>query len=144
MRLRGVCYVTEHWQREVRRLSNQLRLSRPVVLMESCLADAPIVLGHFRSLILMPVGLLTGLPAGQIEAILLHELAHIRRCDYLVNAVQRFVEGLFFYHPAVWWISRVIRTERENCCDDVVVEMTGNAHEYAVALAALEQNRWRG
>jgi hypothetical protein len=144
MRLRGVCYVTEHWQREVRRLSNQLRLSRPVVLMESCLADAPIVLGHFRSLILMPVGLLTGLPAGQIEAILLHELAHIRRCDYLVNAVQRFVEGLFFYHPAVWWISRVIRIERENCCDDVVVEMTGNAHEYAIALAALEQNRWRG
>jgi len=125
-------------------LSNQLRLSRPVVLMESCLADAPIVLGHFRSLILMPVGLLTGLPAGQIEAILLHELAHIRRCDYLVNAVQRFVEGLFFYHPAVWWISRVIRIERENCCDDVVVEMTGNAHEYAIALAALEQNRWRG
>ena len=92
----------------------------------------------------MPVGLLTGLPREQIEAILLHELAHIRRCDYLVNVLQRSVEGLLFYHPAVWWISRVIRAERENCCDDVVVATSGNAHEYAVALAALEENRWSG
>lgn len=92
----------------------------------------------------MPVGLLTGLPSGQVEAILLHELAHIRRYDYLVNLLQRSVEGLLFYHPAVWWISRVIRAERENCCDDVVVAMSGNAREYAAALAALEQNRWSG
>jgi len=125
-------------------LSTQLRLSRPILLMESCFADVPMVLGHLRPLILMPVGLLAGLPAGQIEAILLHELAHIRRWDYLVNAVQRLVEGLFFYHPAVWWISRVICAERENCCDDVVIAMSGNAHEYAVALTALEQNRWPG
>jgi GWxTD domain-containing protein len=113
-------------------------------LLESCLADTPMVLGHFRPLILMPIGLLTGLPAGQIEVILLHEMAHICRCDYLVNVIQRLVEGLLFYHPAVWWISRVIRTERENCCDDVVVAASGNAHEYAVALAALEQNRCPG
>jgi GWxTD domain-containing protein len=91
--------------------------------------------------ILVPAGLLAGLPAAQMEAILLHELAHIRRCDYLVNLLQRAVEGLLFYHPAVWWISRVIRTERENCCDDVVVAVSGNAREYALALAALEQNR---
>src|SRR5258708_27188953 len=92
----------------------------------------------------MPSGLLAGWPPGRIEAILLHELANIRRYDYLVNVLQRSVEGLLFYHPAVWRISRVIRTERENCCDDVVVAMSGNAHEYAVALAALEQNRWSG
>ena len=102
------------------------------------------VLGHFRPFILMPIGLLAALPAEQIEAILLHELAHIRRYDYLVNALQRSAEGLLFYHPAVWWISWVIRTEREHCCDDVVVAMSGNAHEYAIALAALEQNRWSG
>jgi GWxTD domain-containing protein len=90
------------------------------------------------------VGLLAGLPAAQIEAILLHELAHIRRCDYLVNLLQRAVEGLLFYHPAVWWISSVIRAERENCCDDAAVAISGNAHEYAVALATLEQNRWPG
>lgn len=144
MRRRGVCCAPERWQSELARLSAQLHLSRPVRLLESCLADAPVVLGHFRPLILMPVGLLAGLPAEQVEAILLHELAHIRRFDYLVNVFQRLVEGLLFYHPAVWWISRVIRNERENCCDDVVVAMSGNAHEYARALAALEQNRWSG
>ncbi len=140
----GVCYAPDRWQQRLSRLSAQLRVSRPVHLLESCLAEAPVVLGHFRPVILMPVGLLAGMPAGQIEAILLHELAHIRRCDYLVNLFQRAVEGLLFYHPAIWWITRVIRTERENCCDDVAVAMSGDAHEYAVALATLEQNRWAG
>ena len=79
------------------------------------------MIGYVRPVILMPVGLLAGLTAGQVEAILLHELAHIRRHDYLVNLLQIFVEGLVFYHPAVWWISGVIRAERENCCDDLVV-----------------------
>ena len=144
LRRRGVCCASERWQKELARLSRQLRLSRPVLLLESCLAEAPIVLGHFRPVILMPVGVLAGLPAGQIEAVLLHELAHIRRYDYLVNVCQCLVEGLFFYHPAVWWISRVIRAERENCCDDVAVATSGNAQEYAVALAALEQSRWSG
>ena len=74
----------------------------------------------------------------------MHELAHIRRADYLVNLVERFVEGLFFYHPAVWWIASVIRAERETCCDDIAVATSGDAHEYAVALAALEQSRWSG
>ncbi|HLM99144.1 MAG TPA: M56 family metallopeptidase [Bryobacteraceae bacterium] len=144
MRQRGVCCASEQWQRELAGLSARLHLSRPIVLLESCLADAPMVLGHFRPHILMPVGLLAGLPAAQVEAILLHELAHIRRHDYLVNVLQRSVEGLLFYHPAVWWMSRVMRNERENCCDDLVVEMSGDAHEYARALAALEQNRWSG
>jgi len=144
MRRRGVCGVSEHWQSELASLSARLHLTRPVVLLESCLADAPMVLGHFRPFILMPVGLLAGLPAAQVEAILMHELAHIRRHDYLVNVLQRSVEGLLFYHPAVWWMSRVMRNERENCCDDLVVEMSGDAHEYARALAALEQNRWSG
>jgi GWxTD domain-containing protein len=141
---RGVCCAPERWQNELARLGARLRLSRPILLLESSLANVPMVLGHFRPLILMPIGLLAGLPAGQIEAILLHELAHIRGYDYLVNILQRSVEGLMFYHPAVWWISRVIRAERENCCDDVVVAISGNAHEYAVALAALEHYRWSG
>ena len=92
----------------------------------------------------MPVGLLAGLPAGQVEAILLHELAHIRRHDYLVNLMQIVVEGLVFYHPAVWWISGVIRGERENCCDDLVVATQGDALAYAAALTALEQTPWGG
>jgi GWxTD domain-containing protein len=144
LRRRGVCSPPECWRKDLARLSARLRISRPVVLLESCLADVPVVLGHFRPAILVPVGLLAGLPAAQIEAILLHELAHIRRCDYLVNLLQRAVGGMLFYHPAVWWISSVIRAERENCCDDVAVAVSGDAHEYAVALAALEQNRWPG
>jgi bla regulator protein blaR1 len=116
-----VCCAPESWHNELRRLAGNLRVSTPVVLLESCLADSPMVIGHFRPVLLMPIGLLAGLPATQIEAILLHELGHIRSCDYLVNVWQRLVEGLLFYHPAVWWISRVIRTERENCCDDAVV-----------------------
>jgi GWxTD domain-containing protein len=144
LRRRGLCAAPAGWERTLARLRAQLRVSAPVLLLESCLAEVPMVLGHFRPVILLPAGLLAGLPPQQIEAILLHELAHIRRCDYLVNVWQRVVEGLLFYHPAIWWISRVIRDERENCCDDVAVAIGGDAHEYAVALAALEQNRWPG
>jgi GWxTD domain-containing protein len=142
LRRRGVCCAPERWRKELARLSARLRISRPVLLLESCLADAPMVLGHLRPIILMPVGLLAGLPVGQVEAILLHELAHIRRYDYLVNLLQRFVEGLLFYHPAAWWMSRIIRAERENCCDDIAVAASGNGPEYAAALAVLEENRW--
>lgn len=115
-----------------------------MLLLESCFAAAPVVLGHFRPLILMPIGLLAGLPPAQVEAVLVHELAHIRRHDYLMNLLQQVVEGLLFYHPAVWWFSRVMRNEREKCCDEVVVSVTGQAHEYALALVALEQNRFSG
>jgi hypothetical protein len=144
LRRRGVCCAPERWQSKLSELAGALRVSRPTALLESCLAAAPVVIGHFRPIVLMPVGMLTGLPAAQVEAILLHEFAHIRRCDYLVNVWQRLVEGLLFYHPAVWWISRVMRTERENCCDDAAVAWSGDAHGYAVALAALEQNRCSG
>jgi GWxTD domain-containing protein len=144
LRRRGVCCAPESWQKELARLSAQLRVSRPILLLESCLANVPMVVGHLRPAILMPIGLLAGLPAEQIEAILVHELAHIRRHDYLVNILQRSVECLLFYHPAAWWMSSVVRAERENCCDDVAVAISGNVQEYALALAALEQNRWSG
>jgi GWxTD domain-containing protein len=142
LRRTGVCCASDFWQERLNRLGASVRLSRPVSLLESALAEVPVVIGHVRPVILMPVGLLAGLPAGQIEAILLHELAHIRRHDYLVNMLQTAVDGLFFYHPAVWWISGVMRAERENCCDDLAVAVNGNAREYAAALAQLEQNRW--
>jgi GWxTD domain-containing protein len=142
LRRRGVCRAPDPWQQRLDQLRARLRLSRTVALFESCLADVPVVIGYLRPVILMPVGLLAGLPAGQLESILLHELAHIRRYDYLVNLLQTFAEGFLFYHPAVWWISGIIRAEREHCCDDLVVATTGDAHEYAVALATLEQTRW--
>jgi len=141
LRRRGVCAAAQSYQVLVDRLAARLRLSRPVMLLESCLAEVPVVIGYLRPVILMPVGLLAGLPAGQIESILLHELAHIRRHDYLVNLMQIVVESLVFYHPAVWWISGVMRTERENCCDDLVVATQGDALGYAAALTALERSR---
>ncbi len=141
LRRRGVCSAPEQWQERLAELSRRLRVSRPVQLLESSLAEAPAVLGHFCPLILMPLGLLAGLPPSQVEAILLHELAHVRRHDYLLNIFQRLAEGLFFYHPAIWWISRIMRAERENCCDDFAVAISGDSHEYASALAALEQRR---
>ena len=100
-------------------------------------------MGYLRPAILIPAGLLASMPASHIEAILLHELAHIRRRDYLANLLQGVAESLLFYHPAIWWISGIIRAERENCCDDIaVISGNGNAYEYATALMALEQSRW--
>lgn len=141
LRRRGVCNVPLTWREILNRLARELKVTRPVLMMESMLTDSPAVLGHFKPVILLPLGFLSGMPVDQVEAILLHELAHISRWDYLVNAGQRIVEGLLFYHPAVWWVSHVIRTERENCCDDVVVNLRGDAHGYAQALTALEQKR---
>lgn len=138
----GVCIAPDRWVARLDGLRARLRMTKPVRLLESYLAEVPVVIGHLRPVILMPVGLLDRLPLGQIESILLHELAHIRRADYLVNLLQTLMEGLLFYHPAVWWISSVIRTERENCCDDLVVATSGDAHEYATALAALAENRF--
>jgi len=141
LRRTGVCAAPPRWRRRLGRLARRIAVSKPVVLLESSLAEAPVVIGLLRPVILVPAGLLTGLPADQIEAILLHELAHIRRRDYLVNLMQTVVESLLFYHPAVWWVSGLIRAERENCCDDMVVATDGDAHRYAAALVALEERR---
>ncbi len=89
----------------------------------------------------MPIGALAGLPPEQVEALLIHELAHIRRHDYLVNILQGVVETLLFYHPAVWWVSGHIRVEREMCCDDIAVSVSGDVFTYASALAELESFR---
>ena len=141
LRGRGTIAAPEEWQQRLRALAARLRVTRPVVLLESCLAETPVLIGFLRPAILVPAGLLAGIAPDQLEAILLHELAHIRRHDYAVNVVQSLVEGLLFYHPAVWWLSRVVRTERENCCDDAVVALRGDAVGYAAALAALEERR---
>ncbi len=142
LRRKGVCRAPDGWQQRLDQLRERVRVTKPVLLMETVLAQTPVVIGYLRPVILVPIGILAAMPTGQIEAILIHELAHIRRRDYLTNLLQMVVEGFLFYHPAVWWISSVIRAERENCCDDLVVAMNGNAHEYATALTALEENRW--
>ena len=99
------------------------------------------MVGWLRPVVLMPASALIGLGADQIEALLAHELAHIRRNDYLVNLFQTAAETLFFFHPAIWWLNGRIREERENCCDDLAVEVCGNRRAYARALTDLEQLR---
>ena len=141
LRSRGTITAPVEWQDRLRALAARLRVTRPVVLLESCLAETPVLIGFLRPAILIPAGLFAGLAPDQLEAILLHELAHIRRHDYAVNVMQSLVEGLLFYHPAVWWLSGVVRAERENCCDDAVVAERGDAVSYAAALAALEARR---
>jgi uncharacterized protein (TIGR03435 family) len=129
------------WQQTLNRLKARVGVSRPVRLLISALVQTPAVIGWLRPVVLVPIGALAGLPSAQIEALLIHELAHIRRHDYLVNILQSVAEALLFYHPAVWWVSGHIRTEREMCCDDVAVSLTGDAFTYASALAELEASR---
>ena len=108
--------------------------------MRSALVQVPTVIGHLRPLVLLPINALTGLSTDQLRGLLAHELAHVQRYDYLVNITQTIIETLLFYHPAVWWMGRVIRQERENACDDLAAEVC-DRRTYAQALAAMESLR---
>jgi TonB family protein len=122
-------------------LRRRLGIARAVRLMHSALVQVPTVIGWLRPVVLVPASCLTGLSAMQIEAILAHELAHIRRHDYLVSVLQSVIETVLFYHPAVWWVSKQVRRERECCCDELAVAVGGDRLAYARALSALEERR---
>ncbi len=133
--------VLTEWQQTLDRLIERMHVSRSVRLLATDRVDSPAVIGWLRPVILAPVGVLCGLAPEQVEALLAHELAHVRRHDYLVNVLQGIAESLLFYHPAVWWISNQIRAEREHCCDDLAVAASGDVLVYARALAELESMR---
>src|SRR3954447_3106687 len=141
--LRRSCHasVPTEWQQTLDRLIERMHVSRSVRLLATDRVDSPSVIGWLRPVILAPVGVLCGLAPEQVEALLAHELAHVRRHDYLVNVLQGIAETLLFYHPAVWWISNQIRAEREHCCDDLAVAASGDVLVYARALAELESMR---
>jgi beta-lactamase regulating signal transducer with metallopeptidase domain/WD40 repeat protein/HEAT repeat protein len=139
----GISRVADDVLALLNRLSSQLGLDRQVRVLQSTLAQVPIVVGYFQPVILLPISLVTNIPTAHLEAILAHELAHIRRHDFIVNLLQALVETVFFYHPAVWWLSRRVRVEREHCCDDLVVALLGNRVEYGRALVAAEELRGR-
>jgi beta-lactamase regulating signal transducer with metallopeptidase domain len=126
------------WRHRLEELRGRLRVSRPVQLLQSAWVEVPTVAGWLRPVILLPASSLAGLSPGQLELVLAHELAHIRRWDDWVNLGQVLLETLLFYHPGVWWVSRCIREEREFCCDDLAVEACGDRLAYAEALTALE------
>lgn len=122
-------------------LATKLGIRRGVRVLRSTLVRVPTVIGWIKPVVLMPASVITRLPASQLEMIIAHELAHVRRNDYLVNLLQLVVETLFFYHPGIRWLSRQVRAEREHCCDDLVVAQCGRPVQYARALASLEALR---
>jgi uncharacterized protein (TIGR03435 family) len=138
---RGASPASAELEDAVRRLKVRLSLSAPVRLCISTMVRVPTAIGWLRPYILLPITALTGLNETQIRAVLIHELAHIRRRDYLVNLLQTVIETMLFYHPAVWWVGKEMRREREHCCDDIAVSVCGSAFEYATALAEMEQIR---
>ena len=132
--------VAARWRREFESLARELGMRRQVRLLTSTIADAPMVVGWLTPIVLMPVSTFTTLSPEQIRAVMAHELAHIRRFDHLVNALQSVIEIVLFFHPAVWWLSSRVRLEREHCCDDVAVRATGPV-ALARALSELETLR---
>src|ERR1700676_4778575 len=130
-RVLEICYI----------LQDRFGLNRAIAYCECQWLQAPAVIGWFRPVVFLPITALTGLSEEQLEAVIAHELAHIQRLDPFVNVFQVCVETLLFYHPAIWWLNKRIRAEREHCCDDVAVSLCGNPVEYARALTLMEE--WR-
>ena len=138
----GTRPAAREWQQRLAELSRRLCVKRAVRLLESTHVQVPTAIGWLRPVVLLPASALTGLTPRQLEVVLAHELAHIRRHDYLVNLLQTAVETLLFYHPAAWWVAGRVRAEREHVCDDMAVSATGgDALGYARALTALERLR---
>ncbi|MEZ6093867.1 MAG: M56 family metallopeptidase [Pirellulaceae bacterium] len=138
---RGVEMTSPELRQVFERLISKLSLKTPVRLLESLETSVPAVIGVWRPVILIPTSMLTGLTAFELEAVLAHELAHIRRHDYFLNLIQSMVEVVLFYHPVIWWVSAQIRIERENSCDDAAVEICGDRVALARALSKVEAQR---
>ena len=129
----------EYWQDVLNSMREKTNVTKYIDLVESALVRSPIVIGHLKPMILFPIGAINRLNTNEVEAILAHELAHVMRHDYFFNILQSVIEALFYFHPAVWWLSSQIRTERENCCDDIAISLCGNAVTYAKSLVSVQE-----
>ena len=123
----------------LQRLADDIGYSRLVKVAESRLVRIPIVIGYFKPFILFPIGAINQMSVEEVEAVLAHEIAHLKRNDFLQNLAQSIIETIFYYHPAVWWISAVVRAERESCCDEIAVRMCNSHLSYARALVKLQE-----
>lgn len=121
------------------RIRTALKIRKEIRLAESVLVKIPLVIGHLKPVVLMPVGLASALPYDQVEAIIAHELAHIRRSDYLHNILKSVIQVIYFYHPVIWWISGEMEKERENCCDDITIRVLGDEKSLQNALISLQE-----
>lgn len=132
------------WLEKLSGLKARMGIRRNVELRETHRIHGPMVAGVFKQVILLPAGLLSGLPPGQVEAVLAHELAHVRRNDYLVNLFIALAEILLFFNPMAWWIGKKIKAEREYACDELALEMTGDTLALVRSLALMEEWRLNG
>jgi bla regulator protein blaR1 len=139
IRHKKIASVEDFWEQRVHELSIKIQISKPVQFLQSGIAQVPMVVGHFKPVILFPIGLISAISTEEIEAILIHELAHIKRNDYLVNIFQRVLEVIFFFNPCLWWVSSLIKIERENCCDDFAISLTNNKRTYIQALVSFQE-----
>jgi bla regulator protein BlaR1 len=139
LRQKSIFTVGAHLQEHVTMLAKQMGIKQFVNIAESAMVKVPMVIGHLKPLILIPMGLLVALPPSAIEAILVHELAHISRRDYLINLLMSVIAIIFFFNPGVLWLVSLIREEREHCCDDIVLSRTGNKTDYIKALVACQE-----
>jgi beta-lactamase regulating signal transducer with metallopeptidase domain len=127
------------WQDVTLQIARRSGLRKKISILESAYVKVPVTIGHIKPLILFPLGMISRIPPEQVEAILMHEMAHIIRRDYLCNLLQSVVEAVFFYHPAIWWISRKIRMEREIICDDIALSQSIDPLTYIKALTTMEE-----
>ncbi len=134
-----VAPLSPYWQKKVQNIAAKIPTKKMVGILESASVKVPMVIGYFKPIILMPIGAVNQLDEKEIEAVIAHELAHVFRNDFLLNIIMSFIEVFFYYHPAVWWISGNIRLERENCCDDIAIRVSGNSLDYAKALVRLQE-----
>ena len=141
LRSRAQVAVPEPVQHSFAKVVGQLRLVQPVVLRVSRDVISPMAMGIWWTTVMLPLSVVTSLPAAQLEAVLAHELAHIRRWDYVCNLLQTVIECLFFFHPAVWWMSRRTRELREICCDEIAARTCADPGIYAEALLQMEEQR---
>jgi beta-lactamase regulating signal transducer with metallopeptidase domain len=131
--------VDEYWEEMLNSTIKKMGIRRKVALLESALVMSPLVVGHLKPVIFFPLGAINRLSPEEVEAILAHELAHIMRHDYLINLVVSCVESLYYFHPAMWWLTSQIKAEREHCCDDLAIEATGRPLQYAQSLVAVQE-----
>ena len=135
----GTTDLPEEWNKKIRKIAGSISLEKNVKVVQSLIATVPMVSGWIKPVIVLPASIISGIPAAQLEAIITHELAHIKRNDYLVNILQSLIEIIMFYNPAVWWISGLIRNEREKCCDDITLIAGNERIIYAKALISIQE-----
>ncbi len=139
LRSRMNFHADPYWADVLNKLAIQSKFKTGIELLESALVRSPLTIGHLKPVILFPIGLINRLSESEVESILAHELAHILRRDYIFNILQSVVEVIFYFHPAVWWLSNQIRQERESACDDQAIELVGNKMNYAKALVTIQE-----